>query len=34
MVGVLSLITGVVCIVITFRIYIPEIMKADSVKEK
>ncbi|OXS76285.1 hypothetical protein B1B04_04700 [Lysinibacillus sp. KCTC 33748] len=32
--GVLSLITGVVCIVITFRIYIPEIMKADSVKEK
>lgn len=34
MMGVLSLITGNICIVITFCIYIPEMMKADTVKEK
>ena len=34
MMGVLSLISGVVCIVITLRIYIPEIKNVDSVKEK
>lgn len=34
MMGVLSLIAGVICIVITLCIYISEIKKADSVKEK
>ncbi|KOS68514.1 hypothetical protein AEA09_08095 [Lysinibacillus contaminans] len=32
--GLLSLITGFICIVITLRIYIPEIKKADTVQEK
>lgn len=34
MMGVLSLIAGVICIVISLFIYIPSIKKANSVKEK
>ena len=34
MLDLLALITGVVCIVITLLIYIPEIKKADTVKKK
>ncbi|MEI4771888.1 hypothetical protein WAX74_20005 [Psychrobacillus sp. FJAT-51614] len=34
MMGVLSLIAGVICIVISLFIFIPSIKKANSIKEK
>lgn len=34
MMGILSFISGVICIVIGLRIYIPDIKKADTAKEK
>ena len=34
MVGVLSLVAGIICIVISLLVYIPDIKKANSIKDK